>query len=63
MEKDSRKPIGMLKKDGWVLDRVNGDHHTFKHPQRPLLVTVTHPRRDLPVGLVRRIYKLAGWRL
>jgi predicted RNA binding protein YcfA (HicA-like mRNA interferase family) len=44
------------------LERVSGDHHTFKHPQRPMLITVTHPRRDLPIGLVRRIYKLAGWR-
>jgi len=52
----------MLEDDGWVLDRVNGDHHTFKHPRRDKIITVTHPRRDLPTGLVRRIYKLAGWR-
>jgi predicted RNA binding protein YcfA (HicA-like mRNA interferase family) len=62
MERNSRKLIRMLEQDGWVLDRVNGDHHTFKHPERDVIVTVTHPRRDLPTGLVRRIYKLAGWR-
>ncbi|MGZ8388755.1 MAG: type II toxin-antitoxin system HicA family toxin [Rhodoplanes sp.] len=62
MEKNSRKLIRMQEKDGWVLERVTGDNHTFKHPQRPTLITVTHPRRDLPIGLVRRIYKLAGWR-
>ncbi len=62
METDSRKLIRWLETEGWVRVRVNGDHHTFKHPERPLLITVTHPRRDLPVGLVRRIYKLAGWR-
>jgi len=62
MEKNSRKLIQMLERDGWVLDRVNGDHHTFKHPKREKLITITQPRRDLPVGLVRRIYKLAGWR-
>ncbi|MGZ8403734.1 MAG: type II toxin-antitoxin system HicA family toxin [Rhodoplanes sp.] len=62
MEKNSRKLIRMQEKDGWVLERVTGDHHTFKNPQRPTLITVTHPRRDLPIGLVRRIYKLAGWR-
>lgn len=60
MEKDSRKLIKLLEKDGWMLERVNGDHHTFKHPDRPVLITVTHPRRDLPVGLVCRICKLAG---
>jgi predicted RNA binding protein YcfA (HicA-like mRNA interferase family) len=62
MERNSRKLIRMLEQDGWVLDRVNGDHHTFKHPEREAIITVTHPRRDLPTGLVRRIYKLAGWR-
>lgn len=62
MERNSRKLIRMLEQDGWVLDRVSGDHHTFKHPKRNMIITVTHPRRDLPTGLVRRIYKLAGWR-
>jgi predicted RNA binding protein YcfA (HicA-like mRNA interferase family) len=62
VERNSRKLIRMLEDDGWVLDRVNGDHHTFKHPERDKIITVTHPRRDLPTGLVRRIYKLAGWR-
>ena len=62
MERNSRKLISCWSKDGWVLDRVNGDHHTFKHSERDKIITVTHPRRDLPVGLVRRIYKLAGWR-
>src|SRR5581483_11381161 len=62
MERNSRKLVRMLENDGWVLDRVNGDHHTFKHPDRNEIITVTHPRRGLPTGLVRRIYKLAGWR-
>jgi predicted RNA binding protein YcfA (HicA-like mRNA interferase family) len=62
MERNSRKLIRMLEQDGWELDRVSGDHHTFKHRKRDELITVTHPRRDLPTGLVRRIYKLARWR-
>lgn len=62
MEKNSRKLIKMLERDGWVCERVNGDHHTFKHPEKVQIITITHPRRDLPVGLVRKIYKLAGWR-
>jgi predicted RNA binding protein YcfA (HicA-like mRNA interferase family) len=62
MEKNSRKLIRLLEQDGLVLDRVNGDHHTFKHPNNDKIITVTHPRRDLPTGLVRRIYKLADWR-
>jgi predicted RNA binding protein YcfA (HicA-like mRNA interferase family) len=62
MDRNSRKLIRMLEQDGWVLDRVNGDHHTFKHPNKEKIITVTHPRRGLPTGLVRQIYKLAGWR-
>jgi predicted RNA binding protein YcfA (HicA-like mRNA interferase family) len=61
LEKNSRKLIRMLERDGWTLDRVSGDHYTFKHPNRAAIITVTHPRKDLPIGLVRRIYKLAGW--
>ena len=62
MERNSRKLISNVGA-GWVdSDRINGDHHTYKHPSRNVIITVTHPRRDLPTGLVRRIYKLAGWR-
>ncbi|MGH6771111.1 MAG: type II toxin-antitoxin system HicA family toxin [Xanthobacteraceae bacterium] len=62
MERNSRKLIRMLEQDGWVQERVSGDHYTFKHRNREEIITVTHPRKDLPIGLVRRIYKLAGWR-
>jgi predicted RNA binding protein YcfA (HicA-like mRNA interferase family) len=62
MECNSRKLIRMREDDGWVLDRVSGDHHTFKYPERNVIITITHPRKDLPTGLVRRIYKLADWR-
>ena len=63
MEKNSRKLMQMLKKAGWELDRMKGDHHTFKHPDKAELVTLTHPKRDLPTGLVRSIYRIAGWKI
>ena len=43
MERNSRKLIRRLEQDGWVLDRVNGDHHTFKHPNKEKIITITHP--------------------
>ena len=52
----------MLKQDGWELDRVNGDYHTFNHPDRVELITITHPKKDLPIGQVRSIYRIAGWK-
>ena len=32
---------------GWVLDRVRGSHHVFKHPQRPGIIVVPHPKKEL----------------
>ncbi len=45
---------------GWLLDRVRGSHHVFKHPGRPGHVVVPHPRKDLGVGLVAAIRRQAG---
>ncbi|MCD4708461.1 MAG: type II toxin-antitoxin system HicA family toxin [Candidatus Sabulitectum sp.] len=58
---NSRDVIRRLKRDGWVLHHVKGDHHQFKHPKKPGKVTVPHPKRDFPVGTLRSIYRQAGW--
>jgi predicted RNA binding protein YcfA (HicA-like mRNA interferase family) len=58
---NSRDVISRLKKDGWVLVHVRGSHYQFKHPTKSGRVTVPHPKRDLPVGTLRSIYKQAGW--
>ena len=44
---------------GWVLDRVRGSHHVFKHPQRPGIIVVPHPKKDLGTGLVAAIRRQA----
>ena len=49
-----------LKRAGWVLDRVRGSHHVFKHPSRAGIVVVPHPKKDLGAGLVAAIRKQAG---
>lgn len=59
---NSREVINRLQGEGWVLVRVKGSHHQFKHLHRPGLVTVPHPKRDLPTGTLRAIGKQAGWR-
>lgn len=51
-----------LKSAGWVLDRVRGSHHVFKHPFLPGIVIVPHPKKDLGLGLVAAIRKQAGLR-
>lgn len=59
METNSRKIIKKLEKDGFDLVKVAGSHHKFK--KGTLTVTVPHPKKDLPLGTVRSIYKQAGW--
>ena len=61
MERDSRKLIRKLQAGGWVMVAQRGSHVQLKHAQRPGRVTVPHPRRDLPSGTVRSIYRQAGW--
>jgi predicted RNA binding protein YcfA (HicA-like mRNA interferase family) len=29
---------------------VRGDHHNFKHSASRFIVTIVHPRKDVPVG-------------
>lgn len=60
MAKSSREIIRSLKNNGWVEVRRAGSHAQFKHPVNPLLVTVPHPKRDLPRGTVRSIEKASG---
>ena len=58
---NSREIIRRLKGDGWVHVRTKGSHHQFRHPDKGGLITVPHPKRDLPTGTVRAIRKQAGW--
>ncbi len=52
--------IKEMRRAGWQLDRVNGSHHIFKHPLRPGIVVVPHPKKDLGHGLVKAIRRQAG---
>ncbi|MEX1827626.1 type II toxin-antitoxin system HicA family toxin [Luteibacter sp. CQ10] len=54
--------IKRLEADGWYLDRVKGSHHHFKHPVKSGLVTVPHPKSEVPTGTLRSILKQAGLR-
>ena len=49
-----------MQRAGWTLDRVNGSHHIFKHPNRLGIVVVPHPKKDLGQGLVKAIRRHAG---
>jgi predicted RNA binding protein YcfA (HicA-like mRNA interferase family) len=59
--RDSRDIIRRLLQDGFEQVSVRGSHHKFAHKAKHLVVIVPHPKRDLPTGTVRSIYKQAGW--
>lgn len=50
----------MIEADGWYIHRVVGSHNHFKHPTKKGLVTIPHPKKDLPIGTVNSILKQAG---
>ena len=60
---NSRKLIKAIEADGWVLKRVTGSHHHYVHPSKSGLVTVPHPKRDLPLGTVKAIERQSGLKL
>lgn len=56
----SREVIKILTIDGWYEVACDGDHHQFKHPTKKGRVTVTHPRKDIPIGTLKSISKQSG---
>lgn len=59
----SSEVIARLKLDRWVLVRVRGSHHHFRHPTKPGIVTVPHPYKDLPLGTLKSIERQARLKL
>lgn len=58
---NSRDIIRRLEREGWRLTRVRGSHHMFRKDGATELLVVPHPKKDLPPGTVRAIYRAAGW--
>jgi len=52
--------IRELQQAGWRLDRVRGSHHIFTHHDKPGIVVIPHPKKDLGIGLVKAIRRQAG---
>ncbi|WP_339741702.1 type II toxin-antitoxin system HicA family toxin [uncultured Maricaulis sp.] len=57
----SARIIKRLKRDGWELKSIDGDHHNFRKAGERYIVTVPHPSRDIPIGTLRSIFRCTGW--
>jgi predicted RNA binding protein YcfA (HicA-like mRNA interferase family) len=61
MLRDSQDIIRRLRKEGFELLGSRGSHHKFRHAETGRIVIVPHPRKDIPPGTVRSVYRQAGW--
>lgn len=52
--------IKIIETDGWYIVRTKGSHHHFKHLVKKGIVTIPHPKKDVPIGTVKSILKQAG---
>lgn len=59
----SREIQKILIEDGWYEVGCVGDHHQFKHPTKTGKVTLTHPRKSIPIGTLKSIQNQAGIKL
>lgn len=60
MRMNSREVISALQAAGWYEVRQKGSHKQFRHDVKIGLVTVPHPKKDLPIGTLRSIARQAG---
>jgi len=57
----SGEVLRRLRADGWRRVHQKGSHVKLMHPGQSGIVVVPHPRKDIPVGTLRAIYRQAGW--
>ncbi|PJE26019.1 addiction module toxin, HicA family [Pseudooceanicola antarcticus] len=58
METNSKKLLKVLQKAGFEVISVKGSHHKLRKGERTVILP--HPKKDLPTGTVRSIYRQAG---
>lgn len=55
------KLIKVLKKSGFVLNRINGSHHILIHPEKQITISIpVHKGKTLGRGITLAILKDAG---
>ncbi|MGZ8417644.1 MAG: type II toxin-antitoxin system HicA family toxin [Methyloceanibacter sp.] len=58
---NSRDIKRRLEDEGWIVTRIKGSHHILRNPKSGTIIVLPHPKKDLGIGLVRKIYRQAGW--
>ena len=50
--------VKLLKRNGWVIDRIHGSHYVMKKGNQTEIVPVHNT--DIPIGLLTAILKRSG---
>ena len=58
---NGKQVADLLKRDGWILDRINGSHHIFIKDRKICPVPV-HGKKDLAPGTLAKIRRITGLR-
>ena len=59
---NARKFTRALADDGFLEDRIAGDHHIYCHPDgRIVPVAYTRPNDTFPIGTLHKMLRLARW--
>jgi len=57
---NGKELIKKMKKNGWILDRINGSHHIMVREGKRSVPVPVHGKKDIPKGLASAILKQAG---
>ncbi|MBW9106351.1 type II toxin-antitoxin system HicA family toxin [Paraburkholderia phenoliruptrix] len=57
---NSGEVVKLIQADGWRLVRISGSHYHYRHELKAGVLTIPHPKRDLPPGTLNSILKQAG---
>lgn len=56
----SREIIKILEANGWYKVSVKGDHWKFKHHVIKAVIVLTHPVKDVSIGIIKDIQQKSG---
>jgi predicted RNA binding protein YcfA (HicA-like mRNA interferase family) len=61
---NGKEIVARLKKEGWVLIRINGSHHIMKNVETNKKIPIpVHGAKDIEIGLLKAIEKQTGVKL
>lgn len=60
---DSATVIKKIRQDGWYEVSCKDSHHQFRHPTKKGRVTIVHPKKDIPIGTLKKYEEQSGVKL